>query len=217
MGIFSRIPGFRPKDPYWDAFINKPPADEASIMTPAIREAEEGRVYPVKSEVPEPGRMASDLAQLAVFLGARSLGVAAADVSYLLARAAQANDAEARQAARELVESHPYLVVCSVHAEHDPATAKGIGGQLPVQESASINFSLSAYIRELGYNATVRPVDSVAAAVAAGLGTSDGSGKLRTKRDGTHLYVGDAVFTDLPLALGAPDPGPAKASVKGSR
>ncbi len=200
MGFLSRIPGFRPKDPYWDAFINKPPADEAVMMTPAIREAQEGRVYPVKSAVPEPGRMADDLAQLAIFLGAHSLGVADTAPSLLL------SSGDAAETGQELVESHPYLVVCTVHAEYDPRTAKGMGGQLPVQESASINFSLGAYIRELGYNATVRTVDSAAAAVAAGLGVKN-----------AHFYVGDAVLTDLPLALGAHDPGPAKSSVKGSR
>ena len=67
-----------------------------------------------------------------------------------------------------------------------------MAGRHVLHESASVNFSIAAYIRELGYRATVQPVDSAAAAKAAGL------------QPGRDEYVGDAVLTDLPLPLGRP-------------
>ena len=194
MGILTRLMPWRaPKDPYWDGFISKPLADADNDLIPSIRGAAEGRVFPVLSEVPPPDRMSTDLAELARFLGALDMGVATTDAAYL-------ESAEDRDA---LIAAHPFVVMCTVHAEYDPAIEKGMGGQHPVQESASINFSLSAYIRELGYRSTVRPVDSVAVAVAAGLGTADAKGRLASAGHGTHVYVGDGVLTDLPLALGA--------------
>ena len=68
-----------------------------------------------------------------------------------------------------------------------------MAAQYVLHESASVNFSLAAYIRELGYRATVREVDAAAAARAAGLDP------------GRSEYVGDAVLTDLPLLTGRPD------------
>ena len=200
MGILSRLMHRADKDPYWEAFINRPASDSAKTLTHAIRNAPEGRVFPVKSEVPEPTRMAQDLAELAHFLGASSMGVAAMDAAYL--RLGESDDKQ--DAPKNLVADHPFVVMCAVHAEYDPDVHKGMGGQFAVQESVSVNFSVSAYIRELGYRATVRPVDSLAVAVAAGLGTRGKDAHLVTKEHGSHVYLGDGVLTDLPLALGKP-------------
>ena len=196
MGILSRLMPWRsPKDPYWEGFISRPVADPDNELIPAIKNAPEGRIFPVRSDLPEPGRLSRDLAEFATFLGAASMGIAKLERAHL---PASDDDAD------KLLAKYTLVVMCTVHAEHDPAIEKGIGGQHPVQESASINFSLSAYMRELGYASTVRSVDAVAVAVAAGLGNADASGKLVTKEHGTHVYVGDGVLTDLPLALGQP-------------
>ena len=198
MGIFSRLTRRSPKDPYWEGFINRPVSDPAKTLTRAIRNAPEGRIFPVRSEVPEPTRMARDLAEFARFLGASSMGVAAMDAAYL--RPSESD--EKQDAPEDLVAAHPLVVMCPVHAEYDPDIHQGMGGQFAIQESVSVNFSLSAYIRELGYRATIRPVDSLAVAVAAGLGTRSEGEHLVTKEHGSHVYVGDGVLTDLPLALG---------------
>ncbi len=198
MGILSRLMPWRtPKDPYWEGFISRPVADPDNELIPAIKGAPEGRIFPVRSDLPEPGRLSRDLAEFATFLGAASLGIAKLEPAHL------PPDGDDRD---ELLAMYPLVLMCTVHAEHDPAVEKGMGGQHPVQESASINFSLSAYMRELGYASTVRPVDAIAVAVAAGLGTTDASGRLVTKKHGAHVYVGDGVLTDLPLALGVPRP-----------
>lgn len=203
MGILSRLMPWRsPKDPYWEGFVSRAVTDPDNELIPAIKNAPEGRIFPVRSDLPEPGRLASDLAELAAFLGAASMGIAKLDPAHLLADGTADGLDEAGRA--ELLATYPLVVMCTVHAEYDPAVEKGIGGQHPVQESAAINFSLSAYMRELGYHSTVRPVDAVAVAVAAGLGWAGAGGKLGTKKHGTHVYVGDGVLTDLPLALGVP-------------
>ena len=197
MGILSRLMPWRsPKDPYWEGFISRPVVDPDNELIPAIKNAPEGRIFPVRSDLPEPGRLSRDLAEFATFLGAASMGIAKLERAHL--------PADGGDDADKLLATYALVVMCTVHAEHDPAIEKGIGGQHPVQESASINFSLSAYMRELGYASTVHPVDAVAVAVAAGLGTTGAGGKLGTKEHGTHVYVGDGVLTDLPLALGVP-------------
>ena len=187
MGLLSWLPG-RSRDPYWDAFVNRPLADPANSITGAIRRAPEGRIFPVRSELPEPDRLLRDLDQLVGFLGGSAIGVTRTDTAFLLPD----DDAESSPDPAELAEDHPFTVVCVVHAEHHPGRAKGMAGQHVLHESASVNFSLAAYIRELGYRATVHPVDSAAAARAAGL------------EPGRNEYVGDAVLTDLPLPLGRP-------------
>ena len=198
MGILSRLMPWRtPKDPYWEAFISRPVVDPDNELIPAIKSAPEGRIFPVRGELPEPARLSQDLAELAVFLGADSMGIAKLEPAHL-----PAGDADRD----ELLATYTLVVMCLVHAEYDPAIAKGIGGQHPVQESASVAFSMSAYMRELGYHSTVRPVDAVAVAVAAGLGKADATGKLVTKKHGAHVYAGDGVLTDLPLVTGVPRP-----------
>ena len=145
--------------------------------------------------------MARDLAELARFFGASSLGVAATDAAYL-----RPDESDQKQEAPDdLAAVYPFVVICAVHAEYAPDVHEGMGGQFAVHESVSVNFSVSAYIRELGYRATVCPVDSLAVAVAAGLGTPGKDGHLVTKEHGSHVYVGDGVLTDLPLALGKPE------------
>ncbi len=182
MGLL-RWPLRRSRDPYWDAFVNRPLADPANAITDAIRRAPEGRIFPVRSELPEPARLLQDLDQLVRFLGGSAIGVAKTDTAFLLPD----DDTDPS----DLAEDHPLTIVCAVQAEHHPDRVKGMAAQHVLHESASVNFSLAAYIRELGYRGTVRPVDP-AAARAAGV------------EPGRHEYVGDAVLTDLPLPLGRP-------------
>ena len=191
MGLLGKLLRRSPKDPYWDRFINAPLADPANEMSFALRSAPPGKVFPVKSEVPEPTRMAQDLAQLADFLGASVLGVAALDPGDL--RPSVSADTEHGDGPSAVAESYPFVIVCAVPAEYDPSKAQGIGGQHARRESASVSFSIAAYIRELGYQAIVHPVDSARVAAKAGLGDR-----------GTKVFVGDAVLTDLPVALGRP-------------
>jgi hypothetical protein len=98
-------------------------------------------------------------------------------------------------------EEFPFAVICAVRADYDPRSSPGVGGQVPVQNGLFITFVLSAWIRELGFRATVRSgVDGEKLAAAAGLGTLNADGRLVTPKYGIHVYVANVIRTDLPLA-----------------
>ena len=169
----------REKDPYWDFFVNTPPADPANVLIDVIKNAPEGNVFPTKADLHSPEVTTGHVKEMARYLGADLVGVTALG----------ADEA-----------GHPFAVVCAVRADHDPREARGIGGQVPVQNGLFVTFVLSAWIRELGFRATATPgLDGVRLAVAAKLGTVDGSGRLVTAKYGSRIHVADVIRTDLPL------------------
>jgi len=170
--------GSRKDDPFWDFFINTPPADIANTVTEMIRTASEGNVFPTKAELHTPEITSSHVKDLARYLGADLVGVASLSG-----------------------DEYPFAVVCAVEAEYDPRTALGIGGQAPVQKGLFISFVLSAWIRELGFRATAAPhADGERLAAAAGLGTLNGEGRLITTKYDSRVHVANLIRTDLPLA-----------------
>jgi hypothetical protein len=183
-----RIPWFskdsHADDPYWDFFINTPPADVANLVAEMIRNAPDGNVFPTKAELHTPEITSSHVKDLAQYFGAEMTGIVQ------LAEDESASDG-----------SLPFAVVCIVRAEYDPKQAPGIGGQVPVQNGLFITFVLSAWIRELGFRATTAPdagADRLAA--AARLGRLNGEGKLVTAKFGAKVHVANIIRTDLPLA-----------------
>lgn len=177
-------------DPYWDLFINRPPADLANTVTEMIRNAPEGNVFPTKTELHTPEITSSHVKGMAQYFGAELIGIAKLDhlSAHPAAREGDGGD-------------YPFAVMCAVHADYDPRTAPGIGGQTPVQNGLFITFVLSAWIRELGFRATiVRDTNADALAAKAGLGTLNAQGRLVTREFGASVFVADAVYTDLPLA-----------------
>ena len=180
MQFLNKLLRRSPKDPYWDRFINGTPNDPLNETSGAYRTAPAGNVYPVKTEIPEPPRMAHDLAEFAVFMGAASLAVAPTDAAALLPFDGKSDGTL----------DLPFTIAIAVPAEADPATSPGIGGQHARRISAMVNHSVASYIRELGYQAIVCPVNVGPTAAASGLARPPKS------------FVGDAVLTDLPVALG---------------
>lgn len=185
-----RLPWKRPRsgnDPYWDAFINRPPADIWNMMPEIIGKAPEGAVFPTRTELHTPEVTASHVKELALYLHAQCVGIV--DLS---------------KQDPEIARGYPFAVVCGVHAEHDPYTAAGVGGQAPVQNGQFVTFIVAAYIRETGYRATMKievPREQrERLAVAAGLGRLNGDGRLAVAKHGTRIHVADVIFTDLPLA-----------------
>lgn len=179
-------------DPYWDFFINTPPADLANTVTEMIRNAPEGSVFPTKTELHTPEITSSHVKGMAQYFGAELVGIAKLDD--LSPVALVARDKPERN-------DYPFAVMCAVHADYDPSSAPGIGGQTPVQNGLFITFVLSSWIRELGFRATiVRDTDAQALAAKAGLGTLNARGRLVTREFGASVYIADAVYTDLPLA-----------------
>jgi len=186
MRMNLRFPWSRSEpDPYWERFVNRPPADPANVPTEAIRKATEGSVFAVKADAHTPEIMASHIKELARFFGATATGIVRL----------RPND-----------DGYPLAVVCGMHADHDPNTALGFGGQWPALNGSYVTFNLGGAIREYGFRGTRRGRDRAAAlAAAAGLGTPVGDGVVRTP-NGKLLYLADITYTDLPLAADGEEP-----------
>jgi hypothetical protein len=168
------------KDPYWDFFIHRAPADPANSVIEMIRNAPEGNIFPNKADLHSPEITASHVKEMARYVGADLVGIARLE-----------GDSD----------GYPFAVVCAVRADYDPRASLGIGGQVPVQNGLFVTFVLSAWIRELGFRATATPnAAAEALAAAAGLGKLNTKGRLETPRYGTRVHVADVIRTDLPLA-----------------
>jgi hypothetical protein len=113
-------------DPYWDAFINRPPHDLNNVIPHAFKQVQPGGVNPVRTEVHSPNVMASHVKELAQFYGAQRVGIVALG--------------DGRSA-----------IVCLIRSDYDTSTALGVGGQTPAMKGLFATFTLGAYIRELGY------------------------------------------------------------------
>jgi hypothetical protein len=171
-------------DPYWNFFINTPPADLTNTVTELLRNAPEGNIFPTKADIHTPQITSSHVKDMARYFGAVLVGIAELDPD-------DANNPEGL----------PFAVICAVPADYDPHQSPGIGGQVPVQNGLFISFVLSAWIRELGFRATAKPeVDPEKLAAQAKLGNINSAGRLVTPQFGTNIHVVNAIFTDLPLA-----------------
>ena len=169
-------------DPYWDFFINTPPADLANTVTEMIRNAPAGNVFPTKTELHTPEITSSHLKGMAEYFGAELVGIVKLDPN-------------------DNLEGLSFAVICAVHADYEPRVAPGIGGQVPVQNGLFISFVLSSWIRELGFRATAAPdPDAEKLAAAAGLGKLNKEGRLVTPQFGANVHVANVIRTDLPLA-----------------
>jgi hypothetical protein len=160
-------------DPYWDAFINRPPADPNNMVTHAFKQVKPGGVNPVKTEVHSPNVMSAHVKDLARFYGADLVGVVQLATGF--------------------------GIVCAVRTDYDPTLATGIGGQTPAMKGLFAAFTVGAYIRELGYTADASEADRERLAAAAGLGTLEVGGRLVTREFGRNVHVADVMLTDLPL------------------
>ncbi len=173
-------------DPYWDAFINRPPADMLNMIPEIIGKAPEGNVFPTRAELHTPEITSSHVKELGLYLEAQLVGIV--DLS---------------KQDPELAHGFPFGIVCAVRAEHDPYTAPGVGGQVAVQAGQFVTFIVASWIREMGYRATMKievPREQrERLAVAAGLGTLNNQGRLTVPKHDTRIHVADVIFTDLPL------------------
>ncbi|MBV8717922.1 MAG: hypothetical protein JO020_22140 [Chloroflexi bacterium] len=161
-------------DPYWDAFINRAPADPNNLIPHGFRQVTPGGVNPARTEVHSPNVMSSHVKELAQFYGADLVGIVA-------------------------LEPDRFGVVCVMRSDYDPQVAVGIGGQTPALKGLFASFTVGAYIRELGYAADSSGAEKERFAAAARLGTLDAEGRLVTRQFGRNVHVADVLITDLPL------------------
>jgi len=181
------------EDHYWDFFINVAPKDAHNKLADHIRSAPEDRSTPsgpmptplnhVRAHTRDRAKICTDL-------------VGIVDLQH-------DDDGDLVLSGSDIPEEARYAIVCLVPAPYDPETSPGVGGQVPVQNGLMVSFILSAYLRESGYFATMRAAaqkDVAKLAVRAGLGSFDATGRFRTPRHGTDVWVADIVYTDFPLA-----------------
>jgi len=172
-----------PADPYWDAFINRPPADLNNLITHAFESMPRGDVHPVRGEVHSPNVMANHIKELGRFFGADRVGIV-------------------ELAANPFGNAEPaFAVVCALRSEYDTRHALGIGGQAPALKALFVTFNLCAVIKEMGYRATSSSADRDRFAALAGVG-----------RQGPDCHIAEIVCTDLPLTANLRDGGGAIAS-----
>jgi hypothetical protein len=153
-------------------------------VTELIRNAPAGNVFPTPADIHTPEITAQHVKDLARYLGAELVGIARLETN-----------------TASNPDSYPFAVLCAVRAEYDPRVSPGIGGQVPVQNGLFITFVLSAWIRELGFRASVAPdMEAETLAAQAGVGTLNAEGRLITAPFGARVHIADAICTDLPLA-----------------
>lgn len=165
-------------DPYWDAFINRPPADPNNVIPFAFRGLKEGDPNPARTAVHSPNVMSGHIKELGQFYGADGVGIVG------------------------LTSEPGFAIVSVLKADYDPRTAHGVGGQTPLLKGLFETFTLAAYIRELGYSArrvTVEDNRGERLAASAGLGSLDPDGRLVHPRLGRGVHVAEVIVTDLPL------------------
>jgi hypothetical protein len=171
-------------DPYWDFFINTPPADLTNTVTELIRNAPAGNIFPTPADIHTSEITSHHVKEMAQYFGAELVGIARLETN------------------ADNPDGYPFAILCAVRAEHDPRVSPGIGGQVPVQNGLFITFVLSAWIRELGFRASVAPhLEAETLAAQAGLGTLNAAGRLVTPQFGAKVYIADVICTDLPLAV----------------
>ena len=156
-----------------------------------MQSAPEGRVYPVQSASDDPATNSQTIKDLAQWLGANMVGIAALDETL--------QPVSTPEAGGEAI-SLPVGIVCVVFSDYDPEQSKGMGGQQSAQTGAVILHHLRAYILELGFRASFSDIDSAAVAEAAELGQRDQSGRFVTRSKSAHSVVSFVLCTDLPLA-----------------
>lgn len=173
-------------DPYWDSFINRPPADIRNMIPEIIGKAPEGNIFPTQTDLHSPDVTSSHVKELAVYLDAKAVGIV--DLS---------------KQDPELAHGFPYAIVCAVRAEYDPYTSPGVGGQAAVQAGQYVTFIVASWIREMGFRASMKIETSREQrehlAVVAGIGTRQADGRLTVKKYGTNVHIADILFTDLPM------------------
>jgi hypothetical protein len=195
----------------WDHFINRPPVDPNGDLVTALVGGREGRVFPVKSNEPDPVVMSENLKHLARWWGADLVGIVPLPPGHHQAVIPSGNagpedaqsDSQPDSGADDPAASW-FVVVCALFSEYDPEVSKGVGGQFVRQRGAVVVQHLGAFIRETGFRASKAAFDPVPLAESAGLGKVDRQGNLKVDGKRGYVHLTQAVVTNLPLAVDRP-------------
>ena len=206
-GLFNR----KKSDPMWDHFINWPAADPNGDLAAALVGGREGRVFPVKSNEPDPVVMSQNLKHLARWWGADFVGIVPLPPSHgqvvIPSGDTEPEDAPSDSQPHSGADDQTaswFVVVCALLSEYDPELAKGVGGQFVRQRGAVVVQHLGAFVRETGFRAAKAEFDPIPLAESAGLGKAGRQGKLNLDGKSGYVHVTQAVVTNLPLAVDNP-------------
>ena len=173
-------------DPYWDDFINRSPNDVRNMITEIVAQAPEGNIFPTPSELHSPNVTTKHAKELTRYLGGQLVGIA-----------------DLGKQTPEIARGYPYALVTGVRAAYDPYLSPGPGGQAAAQAGQFVTFIVAAWMREMGFRATMKiavpRAEREHLAVAAGLGKLNSDGTLTVPKYGTKIHIADIIFTDLPM------------------
>ena len=190
MGLL-RWPLRRSRDPYWDAFVNRPLADQANVITEAIRPRAGGTHLPRSQRVARAGPA-----------GARPRPAGRVPGRERHRRDQERRPRSSSRAMTRLMRrrrnppSWLRTTRSPSSAPYTPSTTPARRRAWPVSTSCtSRRRSTSASRRTSGNWATARRCGRWTRRLRPGR---------RASKPGRSEYVGDAVLTDLPLPLGRP-------------
>jgi hypothetical protein len=199
-GLLRRL--FPEKDPYWDRFVNRPLDDPKNLIVDLITTSPGGGVFAVKTEIHDSAAMTGHMVELAHFWGADVAGVASTNAAWLASSNSDGGDAQ--EDVEILAANYPCAIVCGIRRVFD-AGAQGMGGRLPEQRLAVVNFNLRSYIREIGYAAEfASPRSAADPALVAGLGRLAADGRFLAVEGDAELVIGQIVVTSLPMEPSRP-------------
>lgn len=168
-------------------------------------------VAPQQAPVEDPGEMAREIKQVARFFGADLCGVTDLDERWLYTARVDVRDAS--EAPHDLPEGLNTVIVLGHEMDRElvetyPSALGGAATGREYSHEAAIVMQLAAYIRNLGYEAVASMNDTalvIPYAVKAGLGEYARNQMVITPEFGPRLRF-SKIFTNLPLALDAPQP-----------
>jgi len=205
-------------DPFRRIFF--PETRPQNVPMRSWRNVADGPLNPHAVEVNDPKRMAKNVKEVALFLGADLTGICELNQAYVYSHTGLRIDFAKGTAGQEIYLPHKYAISIGVEMDYKrmryaPGWIDNAEVGLGYLNAARVAVALAAYIRELGYPARAHFfinewVLHVPIAVDAGLGELGRIGILLTRKYGPRLRL-STVTTDLPLAVDSPvDIGAAK-------
>ncbi|MCA2011738.1 4Fe-4S dicluster domain-containing protein [Cereibacter sphaeroides] len=168
-------------------------------------------VAPVQVAVDDPAQMAAEVKRIAKFFGADLCGVTAFDPRWIYAT--QVDTRDFSEAPVDLPLGLTSVIVLGHQMDQPlvqtyPSALAGAATGREYSHEAAIVMQLAAFIRNLGYEAVASMNDTglvIPYAVKAGLGEYARNQLVITPEFGPRLRF-SKIFTNLPLAHGAPKP-----------
>jgi reductive dehalogenase len=198
-------------DPFRRIFY--PETRPRNVHMRSWRGVADGPLNPNRTEVDDPKKMARNIKETALFLGADLAGICELNQAYVYSHTGLRIDFAKGTAGEEINLPHKYAISLGVEMNYKrmryaPGWIDNAEVGLGYFNAAGAAVALAAYIRELGYPARAHFfinewVLHVPIAVDAGLGELGRLGILMTRKYGPRLRL-STVTTDLPLVEDSP-------------